>query len=177
MRYFFSIFQLAVDDIDKRYMWRCRGICRNREPYFGFIWVKENRAPNCVSNNNQSMWTDGCEHEFERSVDCEHPNQWLTERKCVTIFNKFVTANRIQIRTNAHYVNYDDETGTFINVKELFPNLYSDVNEANCTVCTICFHAVAKEIVIEHLYSCSGLTFSLYEPTLPILMINESNQN
>lgn len=175
-------------------------------PYFGFIWIKEeNREPNA----SDLMWIDGCAHDFERSGD-EDPKQWLTEWQCVTIFNKFITANKIQIKSNrlrpddinnnfhgnrdvdsftinldeptegisdSQYVNYDDESGLFINLQEFFPNLYNaDFLEPNCTVCTICFSAVSKGDVIRHANHCTGLTFSMDQSSLPILMIEKPNQ-
>lgn len=174
-------------------MWCCSGSCREREPYFGFIWVKTDREP----NSSDSMWCDGCEHEFERYGD---PKLWLTEWECVTIFNQFVITNEIRIKSNQiramdfndidtfavdldtqpleicneQYINYDAEIGSFINLKEFYPNLYADLQQENRTVCIICFRSVAKENVIEHLNSCSGLTFSINQSDLPILMINEN---
>lgn len=171
-------------------------------PYFGFIWVKEeDREPNAAD----LMWIGGCEHEFERYGD-EDAKQWLTEWECVAIFNKFVTENQIQIKSNrvqigdvngnsnghrnqsfvigaeqieeisnSQYVNYDDETGMFISLHEFFPNLYADLQGPNCIVCTICFKAVAEGNVIQHLNSCTGLTFSMDQSDLPILMICKSN--
>lgn len=195
-------FQKTIDGIDKCYLWYCRGDCRKQVPYFGFIWVKEDREP----NPDDSMWTDGCEHAFERYGD---PKLWLTEWECVTIFNRFITANKIKIKSrkmhaadfnghlndnrdedsfaicfgeeskisNDRYVNYDDETGTFISLEEFYPNLYADLHEPNCTICTICFHVVAECNVIEHLKDCSGLTFSINDSNLPFIMINNLNQN
>lgn len=202
-RIFGKTFQIS--DKDKCYLWRCRGDCQNQVPFFGFIWIKEDREPNSVD----LMWIDGCDHEFERHGD-ENPKQWLTEWECVTIFNKFVAANKIPIKSkrihaidfnkhfngnrddasftidfdeqteeisNNQYINYDVETGTFINLEDFFPNLYTDLLEPNCTVCIMCFNAVAEKNVIRHLNDCSGLTFSMDQSSLPILMINKSNQN
>lgn len=194
---------------DKCYLSRCRRNCQNQVPYFGFIWVKgKNREPNAAN----SMWIDGCEHEFEQYGD-ENPKQWLTEWECVTIFNKFITENKIQIKSNriqavdvnqnlndnhgndsfafdAHdfneqteeisnnqYINYDDESGMFISLQDFFPNLYDDSSEPNRIVCTICFNDVPKGNVIGHLNNCTGLTFSIDQSDLPILMINKSNEN
>lgn len=184
-------------------MWRCRGTCQKQVPYFGFIWVKEDREPNATD----LMWIDGCEHEFERYGDADDPKLWLTEWECVTIFNKYVTANKIRIKSNRidpiefnehfngnrddnsfgidfneqteeisnnQYNNYDNETGTFINMEEFFPNLYADLDDSNCTVCTMCFNALAKGKFIQHLNNCSGLTFSMEQTSLPILMINKN---
>lgn len=193
-----------ISDYDKCYLWHCRGNCQKQVPYFGFIWVKEDREPNAAD----LMWIDGCEHEFERYGD---PKLWLTEWECVTIFNKFITANKIRIKSNRidatdfnehfngyhdggsfafdiideqteeisnkQYINYDQETGTFINMKDFLPKLYTDMIEPNCTVCIICFNALAKGNVIRHLNNCSGLTFSMDQSNLPILMIDKLNQN
>lgn len=165
---------------------------------------EEDREPNAAD----LMWIDGCEHEFERYGD-ENPKHWLTEWECVTIFNKFVTENKIQIKSNRiqtgdvngnfddsrgdesfaidteqieeisnnQYVNYDDESGMFISLHDFFPNLYADSIEPNCTVCIICFKAVAKGNVIGHLNSCTGLTFSMDQPDLPVLMIDKASQD
>lgn len=160
-------------------MWRCRGNCRNQVPYFGFMWLTAaNREPNRESDAKHFTWMEeGCDHQFERYSDAEHPdpNQWLSVRDCVNIFNEFVRAKKIQIRTNAHFTNYDDDTGTFISVEEFFPELYSSLGELNRIVCIICFRTVAEENVIQHLFDCSGLTYSVYRP-LPLLMINKSDQ-
>lgn len=174
-----DIFQSRIHKKDMRYMWRCRGDCRNEAPYFGFMWLADaNREPCRTSDIIDSMWMEGCEHQFERYNDSEHHdrNQPLSVRDCVTIFNEFVMENKIRIRTNAHFVNYDDETGAFISMEEFFPNFYADMDAANHIVCIICFEVVAEENVIEHLCKCTGLTFSWYQ-SLPILMINKSNQN
>lgn len=153
------------------------------------------------------MWTKGCEHQFERYGD-ENPKQWLTEWECVTIFNKFVAENKIQIKSNrieikdvngnvgsnrgdesfavdteqnieeisnSQYVNYDDESGMFISLNDFFPNLYAEMLEPNRTVCIICLKAVTKGNVLRHLNACTGLTFSMDQPDLPILMIEKTN--
>lgn len=194
---------MPVGDIDKRYLWRCRGNCQKQPPYFGFIWVKENREPNPMDD---SMWVnlnDGCDHEFERYGD--DPKQWRTEWECIMIFNEFITTNQIRIRSkqinaieftersngnrnedffvidivdeteeisNNQYVNYDVKSGTFINLAKLYSNLYADLDEPNCTVCIVCFHAVNRKSVIEHLRTCTGLTFTMNESNLPVIMIN-----
>lgn len=189
-----------MSENDKRYMWRCRGHCRNQPPYFGFIWVKEDRQP----HPTDLMWIHGeCDtHEFERFGEFEHPKQWLTDWECITMFNKFVTMKRIRIKsaqihvTNFNsevgtfviesngeevipdelYVNYDEETRSFISIEQFLPDLYETRNE-NCTVCMICYRGVAKGNVIEHLDACSGLEFSLgSKETLPILNVSKSSE-
>lgn len=191
-----------ISDKDKCYLWRCRSDCRKQVPYFGFNWVKENREPNAAD----LMWIDGCEHEFERYGDDDDPKQWRTEWECVIIFNKFVAANKIRIKSNridriafnehanrdddssfaidfdeqkeeisnSQYINYDDETSTFVKMEDFFPNLYTDLHETNCTVCIICFSILAEGNVIRHLNNCSGLTFSMDQSNLPILKIGEN---
>lgn len=174
-------------------MWRCHGRCRNQVPYFGFIWLKEDREP----NSEDLMWCADCEHDFER-----FSNDPLSEWECVTIFNRFIIENKFQIKSHQicpndyndadsftivpmkeaindeQYVNYDEATGTFISIQDFYPHLYANLNEESNTVCMICFGSVAKENVIEHLNNCSGLTsFSYSQPELPILMINKLNQN
>lgn len=184
---FVSIFQLEKND--RRFLWCCRGSCHYKMPYFGFIWLKAKREP----SDSDLMWCNDCSHNFEL-----YAKDRMTEWDCLTIFNNFVIANKIQIKSNQicandfndagsfvilpsneinddQYVNFDVATNSFISLEEFFPHLYAD-SEENCTVCTICFHSVAKENVIEHLNSCTGLTFSITQPDLPILMINKPNE-
>lgn len=147
-------------------------------------------------NTGDLMWCDGCDHEFERYGDA--PKRWLTEWECITIFNNFVSANKIRIRSHQicgndfndsfviertadildeQYVNYDVETDSFISLEEFYPDLYADLDERSSTVCTICLQTVAEENVIEHLNNCSGLTFSINQSDLLILKVMKSNQN
>ncbi|XP_055296873.1 DNA-dependent metalloprotease SPRTN-like [Sitodiplosis mosellana] len=82
--------------VDKYYKWRCLGNCRNMAPYFGFIWVKgKTREP----SQRDLMWInrEQCDHQFERYGD--NPKEYLTHWDCIIIFNKFVSENKIRIKT------------------------------------------------------------------------------
>lgn len=78
-------------------MWRCQGECRNASPYFGFMWIEEDREP-CPAH---LMWidTDECEHIFEKFGNHDNPKGWLIEWECIVIFNQFILDNKIQIKS------------------------------------------------------------------------------
>lgn len=193
-----------ITNKDKRYMWRCRGNCRKMGPFFGFIWVDQ--PPPYEPQPTDLMWisSDKCgEHMFERYSDSDNPKQWFTEWECITIFNKFISNNKIRIKckdlyptdfnNNSNdlvdsfvidfstddiadhlYVNFDEKTKLFVSIKQYFPELY-DTEEEERIICMICFDAIAEENVIQHLNTCSGLEFSLRsKDTLPLLKILKS---
>lgn len=176
-------------------MWRCRGKCRNMPPYFGFIWVNENREPRPYD----LMWIDSSicgQHEFERINGLDDPKEWLTEWKCITDFNEFVAQQKIQVKSKQFYLadfndnppfsmlfntdvldemyeNYDEKMDGFISTDNFIPDLNNNSPEVNRTLCMICFCTDwPEDSIIKHLNACSGLDFTLsYGKTLPILKI------
>lgn len=194
---------LQISDKDKCYLWRCRGDCQYQVPYFGFVWVKEeDREPNAADlmwidecEHQFERYGDENAKQWLTEWDCVAIfNKFVADNKIQIKSNRVqiggvngnlnghrdgesfaIGAEQIKEISNNQYVNYDDETGMFISMHDFFPDLYADLQEPNCIVCTICFKAVAEGNVIRHLNSCTGLTFSMDQPDLPILMIKKSN--
>lgn len=75
---------------------------------------------------------------------------------------------------NKFYMNFDDDTKTFLSVHLLDSDLYK-TTEPSRTVCLICFKTIVEEtiaMVIQHLKRCTGLDLSLDDhEQLPILKI------
>lgn len=190
-------------------MWRCRGVCRNMLPYFGFIWLKNKNGD--PKESLMFMHNDVCEHNFESYGDDYDPKGHLTEWECIEKFNKFIAENKIQIKTKEmysiencyftlapsihepdedeavwmppaipgkHYMNFDDDSKTFISVGHLDEELYN-TNEPSRTVCLICSATLAEDraIVVQHLKNCTGIDYpSEDNAQLPILKILKSEE-
>lgn len=171
-----------MDDRDKRYMWRCRGNCCSQPPYFGYIWIDDEKREPQIRDN---MWIDSelsnCEHIFERYKGTYNSKHWLSVWECVDVFHEHIAKEKIHIKfegdiSDAHYINYDYESNSFTSVDEFLPELYGK-ERANGTVCMICLDKITKcrlHDVIEHLNACSGLQFGIrIDKTLPILKIQQ----
>lgn len=206
-----------VEKHDKWWCWRCLGDCRYKPPYFGFIWVNEDREP----SSNDGMWIDRdqCAHQFEKYGDT--PKEWLTQWECIIMFNQFVSDSGIRIkakgfeskdgnsnRTNddglvkliinsddedefggcsdlatastsatiskEHYVNFDRETKKFISVDN-YLRIDSATQNDSRTGCMLCLGEIANDKVIEHLYTCTGIEYSLDSgESLPIFRIDKN---
>lgn len=96
-------------------MWRCTTEhgCYEKPPYFGFIWIKEeHREP----QSTDLMWTEGCEHQFERYNRnlADNPKEWKTQWECIIDFHKFIAENEIRIKTKKVVAVTDDNNNDTI---------------------------------------------------------------
>lgn len=181
-----------ITEKDKRYMWRCRGNCRKMAPFFGFIWL--DRPPPQEPQPSELMWvnSDKCgQHIFERYSDSDSPKRWFTEWACITIFNKFISKNKIRIKCKEIYPKYfknnsNDMDDSFVMdvstdgngvADYLYVNFDAktthfvcvdqyfpelyDTQEKERIVCMICLDTIAEKNAIQHLNGCAGLKFSL----------------
>lgn len=75
---------------------------------------------------------------------------------------------------NDHYVNYDRESKKFLNVDDyLKVSTVNSIQDDSRTVCMMCLGKIADDSVIEHLYNCTGLDFTLdSKESMPIFKID-----
>lgn len=75
---------------------------------------------------------------------------------------------------NKHYVNFDRETKKILNIDDyLKVNTMNSVQDDSRTVCMMCLGKIADDSVIEHLYNCTGIEFTMdSEESLPIFKID-----
>lgn len=89
-------------------MWRCANNCRKYPPYFGFVWLKEDREPAIGDPMyKRDTYKIHCDHMFERISNNQlDAKKSLTQWQCI---EKFVTETKHLCRIQSHNINVLDE--------------------------------------------------------------------